>query len=245
MSKLMKTVLLSSVLLVNLSVPMMGSAAHTSNTTNENHTGKTDIYAKFAPGNQLIDPVDPADLTTNAAAPNNGAKAGGGLSLVYVTNKLDFGTHPIDVLHDQEYTANFQDSKQTTNNADTTALWHNKAVFEVSDVRGTNVGWQLRVSGSPLVGLSDSTTIKGAKLAFDKGSVGGPTGDNGATSTAVVNALDKDAAIALSAPVTKGAGLTIAQLDPSNIKLMVPANQAKSQGYSTAINWSLSDIPTA
>ncbi|WP_407879090.1 WxL domain-containing protein [Furfurilactobacillus entadae] len=37
-----------------------------------------------------------------------------------------------------------------------------------------------------------------------------------------------------------GSGITIDQMDPSAIKLTVPANVAKAEAYSTTMNWTLS-----
>ncbi|MFC6181690.1 WxL domain-containing protein [Lactiplantibacillus daowaiensis] len=257
MSKLLKAVLLSSALLLSLSAPVKSHAADTtpspdassdsgSAPASENRSGKTTVHASFTQGDKNINPIDPAhpdnDTTTIA---NNGAQAGGGLSLVYITNVLDFGSHPLDILHDQSYPANYQDPNKRDNNANTDALLNGKAVVEVSDVRGTNAGWQLSVNGEPLKG-TDGTTIDGATLSVNNGSVSTPlktSETNGVNLSKVTNALAASSTPLLTAPMNKGAGLTIAQVDPSDIKLNIPANQAKSQGYDTTVTWNLGDLP--
>ncbi|KZU93604.1 extracellular protein [Lactiplantibacillus plantarum] len=240
-SKLVSGILVASSLLVSSGViaqadtPAAPNADSTANTT-----GTTDIQAMFKGNSSPVSPVNPdnPNKPDNSGDSGNGAKAGGGLSLIYVSNKLDFGSHEIDVLNPETYTAAETDS-------DLSGLWNKKAVTEVSDVRGSNAGWTLSVAGSSLTG-TDGSVMKGATLQLPKGTVtnSGAT-NNGVQSTEALNVLDGNSATVLSAAKDHGAGVTVDQIDPSNVKLTVPANTAKAQGYQTTLNWSLSDTPAS
>ncbi|AVK61522.1 WxL domain-containing protein [Lactobacillus sp. CBA3605] len=240
MKKIIGSLLLSGALLVSVALPTVAHAA-------ESRDGSTDVTATFTAGNTDVTPVDPTDPDTPSTGGdgNNGGTAGSGLSLIYVTNKLDFGSHAIDVLNSNTYAANYTNAEDATTNANTSALWGNKAVIEVSDTRGTNAGWSLQVSGSALKSESGDT-IEGGTLALPVGDVtnSGSNGANGAKSVAVTNALGT-ATNVLTAANTMGAGVTVDQLDPSDVKLTVPANTAKAEAYSTTVNWSLTDTPAS
>jgi len=241
MKTLIKTLLLSGALGL-VTMPMVAGAE---TTDVGNGSGSTNVTATFEKSTQVVNPVNPDKPGTTDASGDgaNGAAAGGDLSLIYVTNQLDFGSHEIDVANDQVYAANYSDAKDATKSANVSKLWNNHAVIEVSDVRGTNAGWNLTVSGSPLKGV-DGSTLKGATLALPTGSLTNTGSDsNGTAAVAVANALDTSAAQVLAAGKDTGAGITVDQLDPSNIKLTVPANQAKAQGYTTSLTWNLSDTP--
>ncbi|MFD1421831.1 WxL domain-containing protein [Lactiplantibacillus songbeiensis] len=244
MKKSLKTLLMSSALLLAVAAPLAASADTSSDIGNG--SGSTDVSATFEKSTQTVNPVNPDNPGTsdNSGDKGNGAAAGGDLSLIYVTNKLDFGSHEIDVSNDQTYAANYTDS-DTTKSADVSSLWNNKAVVEVSDVRGTNAGWNLTVSGTALTG-TDGTTLKGATLVLPTGTLANTgSSSNGTQSVAVTNALDTAAAQVLTAGKDNGAGITTDQLNPSDIKLTVPANQAKAQGYTTKLTWNLSDTPAS
>ncbi|AVK64087.1 WxL domain-containing protein [Lactobacillus sp. CBA3606] len=243
MKKIIGSLLLSGALLVSVALPTVANAA-------ENRDGSTNVTATFTAGNTDVTPVDPTDPDTPSTGgdgnngSNTGNEGGSGLSLIYVTNKLDFGSHAIDVLNSNTYAANYTNADDTKTNADTSALWGNKAVIEVSDTRGTNNGWSLQVSGSALKSTSGDT-IEGGTLALPTGDVtNSGTATNDAKSVAVTNALGT-ATNVLTAAKDGGAGVTVDQLDPTNIKLTVPANTAKAEAYSTTVNWSLTDTPAS
>lgn len=242
MNKLISGLLLSGALLIGAVVPTVANADTTANTG-----GQTTVSAGFIKNTTSVTPVDPSnpDTPSGGGDDNNGAAAGGDLSLIYVTNKLDFGTHQIDVLSDKTYTASQAADTNSDGDvaANTDALWNGKAVVEVSDVRGTNAGWTLGVTGSQLTNGSD--TLTGAKLALPDGSVTN-SGDttNGATAASTTNVIGATATV-LSATNGNGAGVTVDQLDPSGITLTVPANVAKAKAYTGTLTWSLSDTPAS
>ena len=243
MKHIIGSVLLSGALILTATTPLVAHAADT--TAAANTTGSTKVTATFTANTGTVDPVDPNNPNVpDPGNTDNGAKPGGGLSLIYVTDQLDFGTHQIDVLNPNTYAANYVDSTTSTNSANVSHLWNSKAVIQVSDVRGTNAGWHLTVQGAQLTG-ADGTALTGATLALKDGSLtNSGTTSNGVVSSDVANAINDSSNLILNAPVNDGAGVTVDQIDPSNITLTVPANVAKAQAYSTTLNWTLADTPS-
>ncbi|MCW6147665.1 WxL domain-containing protein [Lactiplantibacillus plantarum] len=119
-------------------------------------------------------------------------------------------------------------------------------VVEVSDVRGTNAGWKLTVTGSNLTG-TDGTAAKGATLSLPKGDVVNSGSEaNGAVATASEVALNGTvgSSAVLNADKGGGSGVTVSRLDPKALTLNIKANTVKAQAYSANLNWTLSDLPT-
>ncbi|MFC6295846.1 WxL domain-containing protein [Lactiplantibacillus daoliensis] len=242
MKKIIGSLLMSSALLGATVAPLVANADATPNTK-----GTTNVTTTFTKSTQTVTPVDPddPDTPTDPGDGNNGAAAGGDLSLIYVPASFDFGSSEIDVLNDKSL------SLDTTSAA--TTLWKNNAVVEVSDVRGTNAGWSVLVKGNTLT--SDSgATIKGASLVLPKGTVSNSGNDaqnsnaNGAYATGeTVDLATTDDSVAgvqvLGAKDGNGAGVTVSKLDPAGITMNIPANTAKAETYKTTLNWTLGDTP--
>ncbi|MFU1800944.1 WxL domain-containing protein [Lactiplantibacillus pentosus] len=232
MKSMLGHLLMAGTLLVAGSMPIVANAA-------ENRSGSTNLQAEFTKSTSTVTPVDPTDPNTPSTGgdDNNGATPGGDLSLIYVSKSLGYGTHEIDVLNDQQYTPDLTSAN--------TNLWKGNMVVEVSDVRGTNAGWKLTVTGSNLTGV-DGTTAKGATLSLPKGDVSNSGTDaNGAVATTSEVALNGTvgSSAVLNAAKGGGAGVTISQLNPSNLTLNIKANTVKAQTYSGNLNWTLSDLP--
>ena len=241
MKKIIGSLLMSGALLGTTVAPLVANA-------DANTSGKTNVTTTFTKSTQTVSPVDPSnpDTPTDPGNGNNGAAAGGDLSLIYVPASFDFGTSEIDVLNDKAL------DLDTTSAA--TTLWENNAVVEVSDVRGTNAGWKVTVKGDTLTG-TDGATIKGATLTLPEGTVSNSgnatkTNANGAyASGQTVDLATTDSTVAgvqvLGAKANNGAGVTVSNLNPANIKLNIPANTAKAQTYTTTLNWSMDDTPAS
>lgn len=237
MKKIVGSLLMSGALLGTVVAPLVANA-------DANTSGKTNVTTTFTKSTQTVTPVDPQnpDTPTDPGNGNNGAAAGGDLSLIYVPASFDFGTSEIDVLNNKSL-----DLDQTSA---ATTLWKSNAVVEVSDVRGTNAGWKVNVKGDTLTG-TDGSAIKGATLTLPQGTVTN-SGDtaNGATATGeTVDLSTTDSTVAgvqvLGAKADNGAGVTVSNLDPSAIKLNIPANTAKAQTYTTTLNWTMDDTPAS
>lgn len=240
MKKIVGSLLMSGALLGTVVAPLVANA-------DANTSGKTNVTTTFLKSSQIVTPVDPdnPDTPTDPGDGNNGAAAGGDLSLIYVPASFDFGSSEIDVLKDK--TLNLD----TTSAA--TTLWKSNAVVEVSDVRGTNAGWSVLVKGDTLTGISGAT-IKGASLVLPQGTVSNSGNDaentnaNGAYATGqTVDLATTDSTVAgvqvLGAKANNGAGVTVSKLDPSGITMNIPANTAKVDTYTTTLNWTLGDTP--
>lgn len=218
--------------------------------------GDTQLTAKFVENSQVVTPVQPDDPKTPVASDaaqypgvhggtNSISKAGSGLTLVYITNKLDFGTHEIDPLKEIVTTANYKDSKNSSNNADISNLWSDRAVIEVGDVRGTNSGWTLSVSSGSLKS-SNGDVIDGATLAFPTGTVNNAGKKNNAKPYQLpkIDCQDDTAGgTILDAAAGEGFGITVDKIDPGQIALTIPANTAKAEAYSGNLHWSLDAVP--
>ncbi|MGV0168087.1 WxL domain-containing protein [Furfurilactobacillus sp. WILCCON 0119] len=228
MKNVIGKVLMTSAVLASMVVPAISASADDT----ANLTGSTNASATFTPGTTTVNPVDPTDPTKPGTDENNGAKPGSGLSLIYVTNGLDFGSHQVDVVNKNDYDASTSKT-----------LWNGKAVVQVADSRGTNAGWNLSVaadqfattSGDKLTGATLTLPGAASQITTNTGT------SNGVTSSALSGyALDNSSATVMNATDGNGSGITIDQMDPSAIKLTVPANVAKAEAYSTTMNWTLS-----
>ncbi|MFC6201453.1 WxL domain-containing protein [Lactiplantibacillus nangangensis] len=235
MKKVIGSLLMSGVLLGTVVAPMIANA----DTTTENRSGETAVSANFTASTSTVTPVDPTDPNkpSTDGDGNNGATAGGGLSLIYAPKSLDFGSHEIDVLNDQHYAVDTASAS--------TKLWDSNAVLEVSDVRGTNAGWRLTATGDV---LTDGTNpAKGATISLPTGNVtSSGTTANGAkaATTPTINLNGSTTGVeVLSAAKDSGAGVTVDQMAPAEINLNIAANTVKAGTYSSKINWTLADLP--
>lgn len=171
------------------------------------------------------------DTTASATftAGEDPAAPGAALALKSVTNEIDFGSNAISA-NGSIYTSD-------------------KAInVDVSDLRGTFTGWNVVVSGAPL--MSDAATpteLKGATLTFPDATVQSEDinsdAANGVEALGTSNVLDGGAKI--SAPVDKGTGEIITNYDQSGITLGVIGGSARAAKYSTTLTWTLTDGPTA
>ncbi|GKT03078.1 WxL domain-containing protein [Furfurilactobacillus entadae] len=150
MKNVIGKVLMTSAVLASMVVPAISASADDT----ANLTGSTNASATFTPGTTTVNPVDPTDPTKPGTDKNNGAKPGSGLSLIYVTNGLDFGSHQVDVVNKNDYDASTSKT-----------LWNGKAVVQVADSRGTNAGWNLSVAADQFATTSGDK-LTGATLTL-------------------------------------------------------------------------------
>lgn len=193
-----------------------------------------------------------------------------GVAFVYVTSNLQFGKGggTLSMTTPKEYPASIQASKNTpvsvTDKTTGKASfdWTSKFVIEVADDRADEAGdWDVKVSGTPLVQKNSDGTVKesvnGAQIMWyadghqitNSGKENSGKENNSATLTQdniTLNLEDSpNSGTLISAKKGSGAGITVAQFDPTNIKLKVPANTAKAGTYQTTLNWSLEKTPKA
>ena len=196
-------------------------------------TATTQVTAGFIAGQGPTGPVDPSKPgdgpITDPSHPGTGAT--GALRLNYVSKLISFGTQPISSATTKRVGTSGSDMIGTFQSA------------QVADERGTNAGWALKVSGTPLKSGSDELT--GATLKLPVGQVVTESGiDNGAVASEVSNALGTGGTL-LSAAAGKGGGLTVDRWTPAQTELTIIGGTAKATNYTTNLTWTLQDSPTS
>lgn len=194
---------------------------------------ETDVNATFTPGTSVVPPVDPTDPTKPEVDPGNpGTGNQGPLAIIYATNLLDFGTHEIPIM-DATYT-----SAEGTSN-----VWNGFESVQISDARGGALGWKLSVKADPLKTVSNGDELKGAELEIGTAAVAtNVAGANPAAASAVRDAFV--GGVAVTAPGGDGAGITVVNFNPADIKLHVKGGTALAEAYTTKLVWTLNDSPT-
>ncbi|AYM01822.1 WxL domain-containing protein [Levilactobacillus yiduensis] len=243
MKKTVSSILLASALLLGTVAPVAANAATVTGTS-----GSTKTQAAFTAPDSVTTPVDPNNPDTSSTGDNggNGATTSeGGLTFLYVTDSIDFGsakavttkTQSLDV--DTISTGSFTADKTINSNF----------VTELSDTRGSNAGWHVTVSSSPMVNAKDTdantNTLKGATVDFD-----GPTtiknsasADGISANTVSVPTETGAAQTIYQAAADNGAGQTSFQLAPTNIKLNNIGPNTNTGTYNGSLTWTLDDAP--
>ncbi|MFD1454324.1 WxL domain-containing protein [Levilactobacillus lanxiensis] len=246
MKKTLSTIVLASALLLGTVAPVAANAA-----TVDGTSGTTKTTAAFTAPKPVTTPVDPDNPDTPSTGDNggNGATTGdGNLTFLYVTDALDFGsaesvsnnTQSLDL--SSLSTGSFTDAKVANTNF----------VTEISDTRGTNAGWAVSLSSTPMTNAQDkdanTNTLKGATVDFNGGGdvtkISNKASTTGITANTVsVPTESATAKTIYQASADNGAGQTAFQLDPSNIKLANVGPNTKTGTYNGTLNWTLSDTP--
>lgn len=167
--------------------------------------------------------------TATFTAGEDPSTPGAPLALTSATGNIDFGSKAISA------------TNQTSTSSQSIDV-------VVSDLRGTFTGWNVVVSGTPL--MSDAATpteLRGATLALPDGTASAADGNSdaavGVTAAATTNVLDGGAKI--SAPVDKGTGTITTDYKAGGITLGVVGGSARTAKYSTTLTWTLTDGPAA
>jgi len=247
MKKTLSTIVLASALLLGTVAPVAANAA-----TVDGTSGTTKTTAAFTAPDPVKTPVDPDNPDTPSTGTNegNGATTGdGNLTFLYVTNALDFGSA-------KSVSSNTQSldlSSLSTDKFTSAATEPNKNfVTEISDTRGTNAGWAVSLSSTPMTNSQDAdvntNTLKGATVDFNGGGNVTKITNEASTTGITANTVSVPTETATAktiyqASADNGAGQTAFQLDPSNIKLANVGPNTKTGTYSGTLNWTLSDTP--
>ncbi|HHT7189464.1 TPA: WxL domain-containing protein [Bacillus cereus] len=214
-------------------------------------TPTTDVTKPVDPDNpdpnKPVVPIDP----TNPENPNPNPGTAGPLSIDYASS-LDFGKNKISG-KDETYYANPQ---TYTDGVAPTANY-----VQVSDKRGTNAGWTLKVSqaGQLKNEATQNKELTGAEIKIT--SVEAASNAAGIEKPVTQNiTLDPNGAESLVMSANEGAGagtwvgrfgsLEDVEIDGETVKknkavsLTIPGKTAKDAvAYSTKLNWTLSDTP--
>ncbi|EUJ51003.1 WxL domain-containing protein [Paenilisteria rocourtiae] len=184
-------------------------------------------------------PVSPIDPTNPGGQPNPGTN--GPLSIDFASS-LDFGTQKI-TSSDKVYTA----AAQAFNDRDLGPNY-----VQVTDNRGSETGWALKVQQDGQFITEDGQELTGAEITFNNGVVS--TGSVSAKPTHKASFTlipDGDAERIMEAAEGQGAGTYILAFgnDASaagSIELSVPGSTTKyAKDYSTKLTWTLEDTPSS
>ncbi len=220
------------------------------------------------------DPVDPDPVIPDPTDPPVGTD---GLWILAVSD-WDFGTHNVSSLSSGALNVHAADDTISTyvdaNGNGQQDLPGEVSVTkkvtpyaQISDVRGTNTGWTLSVTGSA---FKDSSTpakmIRGAELTIPKSTVSSatstaqaPTGYDsvtismtGGAAVPVMAAKDMQTATPTNFNDDQGMGTwtdsfgsqAVSATDTSKPKLSIPKNVVVADGtYQSTLTWTLSDTP--
>lgn len=220
------------------------------------------------------DPVDPDPVIPDPTDPPVGTD---GLWILAVSD-WDFGTHNVSSLSSGALNVHAADDTISTyvdaNGNGQQDLPGEVSVTkkvtpyaQISDVRGTNTGWTLSVTGSAFIDSSTpAKTIPGAELTIPKSTVSSatstaqaPTGYDsvtismtGGAAVPVMAAKDMQTATPTNFNDDQGMGTwtdsfgsqAVSATDTSKPKLSIPKNVVVADGtYQSTLTWTLSDTP--
>ncbi|EAC4578630.1 WxL domain-containing protein [Listeria monocytogenes] len=220
------------------------------------------------------DPVDPDPVIPDPTDPPVGTD---GLWILAVSD-WDFGTHNVSSLSSGALNVHAADDTISTyvdaNGNGQQDLPGEVSVTkkvtpyaQISDVRGTNTGWTLSVTGSAFKDSSTpAKTIPGAELTIPKSTVSSatstaqaPTGYDsvtismtGGAAVPVMAAKDMQTATPTNFNDDQGMGTwtdsfgsqAVSATDTSEPKLSIPKNVVVADGtYQSTLTWTLSDTP--
>lgn len=138
---------------------------------------------------------------------------------------LNFSTHKLDG-KEQVYTSIVERSN-----------------IQITDKRGEEEGWSVRVSQTTFKDMVDETKIlKGAKLILPAGEVIASEGNISLAPTVRSVEINDQPAVLMNAIAGTGAGTWRTVFDKDEVKLTVPAGNKKGE-YMSTVTWSLMDAP--
>ncbi|EMS4684333.1 WxL domain-containing protein [Listeria monocytogenes] len=220
------------------------------------------------------DPVDPDPVIPDPTDPPVGTD---GLWILAVSD-WDFGTHNVSSLSSGALNVHAADdtistyvdangNRQQDLPGEVSVTKKVTPYAQISDVRGTNTGWTLSVTGSAFKDSSTpAKTIPGAELTIPKSTVSSatstaqaPTGYDsvtismtGGAAVPVMAAKDMQTATPTNFNDDQGMGTwtdsfgsqAVSATDTSKPKLSIPKNVVVADGtYQSTLTWTLSDTP--
>ncbi|MBC1443672.1 WxL domain-containing protein [Listeria seeligeri] len=255
---------------------LSGDFAKAATTVTKDSKGTVQFDKSTTPDPDPInpDPIDPDPIDPDPVDPPVGQD---GLWVLAVSD-WDFGVQNVASLASSELNVHTADAKVSTyvdangngkrDAATEPAVEKSVTPFaQISDVRGTNTGWTLSVTGSAFKDtVTPSKTIPGAQLTIPKSSVSSaisaaqaPTGyDNvtismtGSGAVPVMAAHDMQTATPTNFADDEGMGTwtdsfgdaATSATNTSKPKLTVPQNVVVADGtYESTLTWTLSDTP--
>lgn len=219
------------------------------------------------------DPVNPDPIVPDPTDPTVGTD---GLWILAVSD-WDFGIHNVAKLSTGSITAHAADDSISTyidtnsngqqDASEATVIQQVTPFAQISDVRGTNTGWTLSVTGNEFEDSSTpAKTIPGAQLTIPKSTVNSATStaqapvgyDNvtismtGTGAVPVMAAHDNQTATPTNFGDDEGMGTwsdsfgsaEVSATETSKPELTIPQNVVVADGtYESTLTWTLSDTP--
>lgn len=209
-------------------------------------------FIKFEQNTNPVDPTNPinpgevVDPTTDPSNPDDTHEQGtqGPLSIDYVSN------------------FNFEEQKASGNNEvyyaslDTVTRKGTKEKLEVpnyvqvTDNRGTNVGWKLTVKQNHQFKTVDDAELTGAALTLKNGTLSSASGSNAPKAEQNITLTPGQSSDVVTAEAEQGMGTwanafgKTADEGKKSIELSVPGKTKKNQTqYTTSLTWELKDTP--
>lgn len=195
---------------------------------------ESEVTVEFTEGSGVVDPLDPDD-PTNPLIPGGGGGLGGVGSLVLnYASTIAFGPQTI-ISTEQVYHA--------------LTL---KPFVQVTDVRGTGTGWELRATLGVFTQVDK--TLPGAFLTLTGGEAVSATVGVAAPTPAqniILQADGETDELIFSAARDTGMGTWLCRWYPSpqgagkndNVTLTIPASVAQLGSYTSTVTWSLINAP--
>ena len=117
-------------------------------------------------------------------------------------------------------------------------------ILNVTDLRGTSVGWKVTVAQKDQLKTANNDELTGASLALDAGTVTN-TNNEVPTNAAVTLVPGGVASAVLTAEAGKGNGTSTLTWGADNAKLTVPGSTTQKSGikYTATLEWTLNDTP--
>lgn len=200
--------------------------------------------------------VSHAEEAVKGSANGQGATSYGSIEL---TPDSDSGTAPLIPTTPDGKTGNV--GELTIDNVSpfvfgTQKLTGKKATFystttdgnvQVTDKRGTGVGWTVQVRSSDFVDSQNATNIlKGAQVNIPVGTISSDTDNSSTAPTASAVALNTTDTTIFNAAAQSGLGSWVDKFDgttnESKVSIEIPAGSMKGS-YVSTITWTLSDAP--
>lgn len=230
-----KKLLLISLFLVNSYILLDVSEAHAETTSQAKSLNSIKFLEGGSESTNPVNPIDPdLPVEVDPVDPNNpGTNNPGPLSIDFISN-IQFGNNKI-------------------NGKDTVYSALNKSPYvQVTDVRGTEAGWELKVAASEFTSTKNpKDVLKGAELTFKNAAVKSASKGNVSQppTSSDVTLINSDAQTIMNADENQGSGTWLSTWTANsevneNVQLKVLSGSAKANTeYTAELNWSLSDAP--
>lgn len=242
--KLNRKILTAAAVVGCLSVNTISVLAGTDGATH-NSTGTVTFKASDETTNP-VDPTNPGVVVT----PDGDNKAGtaGPLSIDFASS-LDFGTQVITT-SDQTYYAAAQGVSYLDTDGVTTVEEDRPNYVQVTDNRGTETGWVLKVKQDAQF-VNGTNQLTGAQITMNNVEVATASSSaepSNVASSVALTAMNTETLV-MSAQEGEGAGTYVARFGDTttmeeSVELSVPGSTTKYAGaYTTSLTWVLSNVP--